>query len=424
MLGEVCRKCHINKDNLVNINGIPSFPEWTEEEYDEICDRLEIGEEEVPRRLRERCLFNRLESFHAVRQMPFDCMHDWYERVAQYDGRSIIMAFVKSKSFSLQAYNNALKLVKLSASESGAKPIPIKGKGDKLVGKAMSIAVHVRVMPVVISMITDLETDDPELVKLLVLLHKLNEFMLMETAAPSDVYTLQELLSDYLLSRKKCSEKYGKKFFHNVTAKYHFLEHYAEQLLLFGPFKYVMTARPESKHRDFVNYLESSKNYINVPLTLSVKNQKRLAARCYRGMFTDIVYKFPTKVSPLSEGVGNFDPNLFLRTDLLSDKVTVHNTLYKTGDIVVLNAESPHKLVIGDILKVVIRGSKVFFLVEIHQSRLNKLNIFETCPLRRVEIVPYSSCVDYKPLVKREEGQNFTFVLHHRFPGRHIPHLD
>jgi len=44
----------------------------------------------------------------------------------------------------------------------------------------------------------------------------------------------------------------------------HFLEHYAQQLLDYGPFHCTGTARCESRHRDFVNFAESSKNFINI----------------------------------------------------------------------------------------------------------------------------------------------------------------
>jgi len=63
----------------------------------------------------------------------------------------------------------------------------------------------------------------------------------------------------------------------NECAK--FLEHYSRQMVLFGPFVATWTARFEAKHRDFVNFSEASKNFINVVKTLAVKNQKKLASR-------------------------------------------------------------------------------------------------------------------------------------------------
>lgn len=417
----MCRKCIIRREDLIDIHGIPKKPEWTEEVYDDICDKLEKGDRTDSYGLRERCLLNELEAFHAVNQMPFDCLHDFFERVAQFDGQSIIMAFVKSRAFSLQSYNEALKAVNISSCE--AKPMPVMPKAKKLAGKAMSIVAHVRVMPVAISMIGNLENVDKDVVALLCLLHKLNEFMQMEVVAPCDAASLQELLVEFFSKRRDCVRTYGT-LFGNITSKYHFLEHYAEQLHTFGPFKRVWTGRMESKHRDFVNYLESSKNFINVPQTLAVKHQKRLASLCYSGMFKDSVYKFPSKLVSISDGAGNFPPNLFNLSDLLTDTVAVHNTVYKVGYIVVLKADCENYLDVGVLLKVVLRGSNLFFLTELHKARKNSFDIFETVPLGKIHLVPYSSLVDHKPLFMREEGDNFTFVLHHRFPGRYIPCMD
>lgn len=351
-------------------------------------------------------------------------MHDFYERVAQYDCQSIVMALVRSRVFSLEAYNASLKGVKLSDVESADKPLPVKAKSEKLSGKAMSVALHVRLMPLVISRIVDFDNDEaPEIFNLLVLLHKINEFMLMDIVAPSDVATFQELLIDYFRIRQLCVEKYGK-LFGNITAKYHFLEHYAEQLLLFGPLTCVWTARYESKHREFVNYLESSKNHINMLKTLATKHQKRLAARCYTGMFHESSYSFPAKLFTLSEGLGNFLPSYFHASDLLTDKVIVRNTKYKIGQILVTKAHCYDEIEVGVILKVVFRAGTVMFLLEMFNCQRNKFQIFETTPLNIVTVLPYISCVDFKPIVKREEGDDFTFVLHHRFPGRHIPFLE
>jgi hypothetical protein len=64
-----------------------------------------------------------------------------------------------------------------------------------------------------------------------------------------------------------------------MTPKYHYLEHYPQQILETGPLNVTWTARFESKHREFVNWCESSKNFVNVLKTLSWNSQKKLASR-------------------------------------------------------------------------------------------------------------------------------------------------
>jgi len=47
----------------------------------------------------------------------------------------------------------------------------------------------------------------------------------------------------------------------------------------YGPLPICTTARSEGKHREFMNDAVRGKNFINLPSTLAVKSQKRLANR-------------------------------------------------------------------------------------------------------------------------------------------------
>lgn len=404
------------------MTGIPRSPLWTEELYDSICQRIESGDLSDNFGLRERCLFNKLESFHAVDQFPFDCMHDFYEKIGQFDGQAIVLAFVKARVFTVKAYNASLAALHFDLVESGDKPMPVNPKIDKLGGKALAVALHLRLMPLIISRITNVHNYDncSHLVSLLTLLHQLNEFMLLDAAAPADAATLQELIVKYFRTREKCVNKYGAKIFLKLTPKYHFLEHYPEQLLLFGPFNCVWTARCESKHRDFVNFLESSKNYINILKTMAWKTQKRLAARSYTGFFTERIYNFPAKLFTVQEGAGHYPQDIFHASDLLTEKVCVRNTNYKVGHLVITSATSNDLIEVAQILKVVVRADKLFILGEMFKCKRNKMQIFKARPLNEIQLFPYSAIVDYKPLVKRSTGNFFEFILHHRLPGHHV----
>lgn len=275
--------------------GIPEATERTAEEYDSVCDRIEAGvpEAEPPTRkrkrgkkqkkkkdpnlgIKERCLFNSLKSFHCVSQMPFDFMHDWLEKVAPFDCQSILMVFKTSGKFTFKDYNQALGNLRLEDYEVGDRPFPVKEKDKKLAGKALAVALHVRLMPLVISSIVEVE-EDCDLVKLLVTIHNINEILMADSLSPQDAYSLQSHIVKYYTLRHACSEKYPA--FAKLVPKNHFLEHYPAQILAFGPFISVWTARYESRHRDFVNWCESSKNFVNVLKTLCYKNQKKLASR-------------------------------------------------------------------------------------------------------------------------------------------------
>jgi hypothetical protein len=208
--------------------------------------------------------------------MPFDLMHDWLEKVAPVDCQSILMAFVKSGVFTLQAYNMALNNIKLETYEVGDRPFPVKEGDKKMPGKALSVALHVRLMPVVICSIAELD-EECDLVRLLVTVHSINEVLLADCLAQDDADYLQNLIMRYFTLRRACSEKLP--FFTQHVPKNHFLEHYPSQILRYGPCISAWVARYESRHRDFVNWCESSKNFVNVLKTLCNKNQKKMASR-------------------------------------------------------------------------------------------------------------------------------------------------
>jgi hypothetical protein len=218
-----------------------------------------------------------LEAFHCIGQAPFDFMHDWLEKLAPFDCQSIIVALTKSGKFTLQEYNQALSNIKLESYEVSDRPFPVKEDDKKLAGKALSVALHVRLMPLVMCSIAELE-EDCELVQLLITIHSINEVLMADCLAPEDAHRLQRLVVQYYALRQACSEKMPSVFAKHVP-KNHYLEHYAAQILRFGPCISVWVARYESRHRDFVNWCESSKNFVNVLKTLCTKNQKKMASR-------------------------------------------------------------------------------------------------------------------------------------------------
>jgi hypothetical protein len=131
-------------------------------------------------------------------------------------------------------------------------------------------------MPLIISSLTDLE-EESELVRFMVTIHSITEILMADSLSPVDAYSLQSLIIEYFSLRQACSETHP--VFVKLVPKNHYVEHYPAQILAFGPFTSVWTARYESRHRDFVNWCESSKNFVNILKTLCYKNQKKFASR-------------------------------------------------------------------------------------------------------------------------------------------------
>lgn len=276
--------------DLQQISGVPSAAPWTKEEYDQAVENVgacDINQKQAATSekrkanfgVSHKCAFNSLKSFHCVGQFPFDALHDILEKTVAFDGASIVKALVKSGVFSLAEYNRILSNLCLEGYENSDRPPQIKEPCNKLPGKALAVALQFRLMPYILQQLRSESwmAEHMDLWNLLLMLHKLNEYIQADCLSFADPGNFEELWISYLECRKLCQEKYST--FINITPRFHFIDHYKQQMENFGPLNCVWTARPEGKHRVFVNISEKAKNFINLPKTLAVKNQKTLAFR-------------------------------------------------------------------------------------------------------------------------------------------------
>jgi len=273
---DICRFCHQLYEDLKETSGVPTARPWIQAEYD--CDMEKVNSGEKSEfGLKLPCLFNDLRSFHSVGQFAADIMHDFWEKVGPCDGLAALKALIACGLFSLKEYNFALSQLSLSGYETSDQLSKVLEKSDKLPGKAMAVCLHLKVMTFLLWGILG---DDPDVsapLELIFLLHRINEFLLSDSVNYADIANFQDLLVEFFAVREVCSEQYP--FFCNIAPKHHYLTHLPQQMEKYGPPFNTSTARCESKHQDFINFSESSKNFINITKTMAMKNQKKLASR-------------------------------------------------------------------------------------------------------------------------------------------------
>jgi hypothetical protein len=219
--GDICRLCHQQFKDLPTISGIPKAQPWTRDEYDDAVKNLfpgSRGEFGVT----SLCVFNELKSFHCVGQMPMDPLHDFMEKVAAYDGMSILKALISVGMFSLADYNSLLNAVKLGDYEAADRPLPVKSTSEKIPGKAMAVCLHIRLMPFVIWRLLKGEVEETDAIHLLVLLNRIQEYIMADKLTIVDLDNFQDLVVEFFATRKLCEEQYPAVFI-KVTPKYHFL---------------------------------------------------------------------------------------------------------------------------------------------------------------------------------------------------------
>jgi hypothetical protein len=111
--GNFCRICQIPYRDLPLCDGFGQHALWTPEKYDSICDMMENDAPVENYSLRERCPLNQLAGFHAATSMAQDMMHDFLEGVVATDLLGVIKCLMKDSWFTVEAYNEQLRLEKL-----------------------------------------------------------------------------------------------------------------------------------------------------------------------------------------------------------------------------------------------------------------------------------------------------------------------
>lgn len=217
---DICRACHKQYQDIEDITGVPKSNPWTSEEYDDAVKNLLPGETGLFG-LSSECVLNELESFSCVGQMPFDKLHDWDEKVGACDALTIIKVLIAEGLFSLTAYNAALKALPLSDYEVPDRPPALQLSHDKLPGKAMAVALQIKLMPVLILRITRGNIRPSPILDLLSIIHRINEYLMADAFSVVDIAEFQDLLVEYFHQRKICEELYGG--FVKKTPKFHFL---------------------------------------------------------------------------------------------------------------------------------------------------------------------------------------------------------
>ena len=273
---DICRFCHQMYDNLPEISGVPTARPWAEAEYDEDQENVDFGEQSACG-LKMLCVFNELQSFHAVGQFAADVMHDFWIKIAPFDGLSALKALVTDGLLTLEEYNTALAGLRLQGYETSDQLCKVVEKSERIPGKAMAVCLNIRMLPFLLwRILGDIQEISAPL-KLIFLLHRINEFLMADSLNYADISNFEDLLVEFFSVRQICSQMYP--FFCRVSPKHHYLTHLPDQMRKYGPPFNTSTARCESRHRDFINFTEASKNFINVTKTLAWKNQKKLASR-------------------------------------------------------------------------------------------------------------------------------------------------
>ena len=179
------------------------------------------------------------------------------------------------------------------------------------------------------------------------------------------------------------------------------------------------TARYESRHRIAKSTANSAKNFRNISLTVSTRQQMRLSSVYYHGMFprTDIVISdkatFKRSLNRNTEFEKLIIPYMS-ETDFLCSDIEVRSQLYKSGQLVVLEQFSPDEIKVGLIVSILVKKDSAHFVTKQYIATRQPLQYFKaTSEDPSMTINDVTKIADYKPLVNHGTTTQLFFCLHH-----------
>ena len=423
--GNICRWCKISYNDCC-INGKAykhcedgfEPQEWTVRDYDAKALAAEEGADPKDTDgVKRNCVFNTLQSFHSVLQLPPCLGHDFFEGVFAADIQFYLeYLVVKEKRISLEEFNRKLKNVQLTSRDSKNRPqnFKIRKKGAKYEGSAGSLRVLSRIITMILSNVLD----DSAVGDLIIKLVEVSELV---TAPKLSKYEIENVLYytviDYLDLRVEAIERLN---MDNVKPKHHFLSHYAELFKLHGPLIHLWAMRMESKHQFFKNVIRTSKNFKHPAMTCAIRHQRAQISHRYNGLFPE-KYSVPANtlsVKELVPDIASSYPREFLAClgadALLPTNVTVFGTVYKTGMIVILNKPGMGELRVGVITCIAFDKDRVVFCCTDFQTYHSKHGYYMTNKkCAEHVIVDQSNLADHQPLQRIGTKEKFSFCLHH-----------
>ena len=166
------------------------------------------------------------------------------------------------------------------------------------------------------------------------------------------------------------------------------------------------------------NIVESAKNFKNVSLTVSQRQQMRMASTFYTGMFETNLYTILGKATSCKNVIEKGDVmdkiiEFLDGDDIVCEEILVSGQKYKKGDLLVLEVFlGGDTLKVGVVQMILVKGEQVFYAVREYVARKSELGFFVSMHVS-AETKFVSKLADTKPLIMRGTMTKFQFVLHH-----------
>ena len=224
--------------------------------------------------IKHGCPFNCLSQFHCIDQSAFDCMHDVLEDVVPLEICLVLQSLIDKKYFLLADVNNAINSYNYSLGDKNSKPPEINFKNIHI--QAAESWCLIRNLP---SMIGSLIPEGDAHWRLLLMLLDCMDAIFAPTITVGLICQLEFNLEEHHPQFKTI---YPEKRF---ILKHHFMLHYPEFMVKYGPLTRYWCMRFEAKHRFAKELASVVCNFKNICKTIMHRSQLKLANTLFSGSF-------------------------------------------------------------------------------------------------------------------------------------------
>ena len=300
------------------------------------------------------------------------------------------------------------------------KPCLVSESATRLSGHAVQNWVFLRLIPLLLYQFIQ-DKGNPVCIMLLKL-KEIVEIVCAPTITESDVAYLIVCVEDYLFERKLQFPDTP------LKPKHHYLYHYPELILAFGPLVRLWTLRFESKHTYFKKCARKLQNFRNLAKTLATRHQILQAyyssgSHFIKSIEWDSAIPFDKTLygDDVQVAVSGFT---FSETTQISMKVHYRNTEYKKGMFLIIGRSEPEgHLVFGEIVAALIANeAQLYFLVKVYESNCHgDMGLYEVIKGQNLTMncIPVGSIIDYCPLPAYKQGIHLYISLKHQVMRRH-----
>lgn len=250
---EITHKCY--QENLTNLRNFENY------EVDIAIDNFRLTG------VKEQCVFNVIDSFHATTNFCVDVMHDLFEGICHYDLAHILNYCIKTKKyFTLKTLNMRKQTFNYGELEIGNTCREITDSHlakSKFKMSAREMMCFLHLLPLFVG---DLVPADEEVWIFLLKLIEIVDILLSFNISESMLDRLQMLIFYH-------HRDYIQLFHDTLKPKHHLMIHYRSVIKMSGAPRNFWSFRFESKHRQFKMYARSTMSRVNICFSISRKYQ-------------------------------------------------------------------------------------------------------------------------------------------------------